>query len=501
VIVDMKITRGSARLPQRSLFSFRSPVANGGTRHPFSHLARLSLLAGCLAVVGCRQEHFCDTVVRSDGSIQRTVAEPFEMLSNRVWDPKRWDQVTYASGPDEIKRWGWPNAIKQLPRRQPRGGNDYVVARVDVRSVLELPEHLIMKPPEGIDVPAGRLVRAYARTDCGFVVEHRWSETLTDCVNEGDMKQARGELADLAIRLAHETFQEVYGDRYDATRLVHWLKSEGTACFYEITDVMFDRALARDNAAREAKLLTLWERRGLVLKKDGRFLKGPEVSERLGQLAEELLLRTLRTKDGKPLDREAVKQIIAAITNPSSATDSPMTMQQAFETKVVKRYGGSEALQLRLLALLVRVVGLYQFPFGRAGFDAIVSVPGVVVETNGQTMAANRVRWQFDAAEAYPFGFTMSCRSLEPDEAMIKQLGVRPFADRAAMKRYVELVSPHEGLRAALVKCRQAQRLDPLTDFAATIAGKPEASKERAALAELRALLKLDEPAGAPGRP
>jgi hypothetical protein len=104
------------------------------------------------------------------------------------------------------------------------------------------------------------------------------------------------------------------------------------------------------------------------------------------------------------------------------------------------------------------------------------------VESNGQILAANRVRWQFEGREAYPFGFTMECRSLDPDPEAQKLLTGTPLADREAMLRFAALVDGHEGLLGTLRECRRRKTLKPLTDYRKALYADPKASGELAPL-------------------
>jgi hypothetical protein len=109
-------------------------------------------------------------------------------------------------------------------------------------------------------------------------------------------------------------------------------------------------------------------------------------------------------------------------------------------------------------------------------------MPGEVVEANGQILAASRVRWEFHAREAYPFGFTMECRSLAPDPEAQKLLTGAPLADREAMLRFAALVDGHEGLLGVLRACRQQKTLKPLIDYRRTLYVDPKASGDSQAL-------------------
>ena len=81
--------------------------------------------------------------------------------------------------------------------------------------------------------------------------------------------------------------------------------------------------------------------------------------------------------------------------------------------------------------------------FGSSGrpYEFSLTLPGTIVETNGTLESDSRVRWSFNLEEAFAFGYTMRCRSIEPNLAAQRAaLGADRVTTRAAMLRYVALV-------------------------------------------------------------
>jgi hypothetical protein len=90
-------------------------------------------------------------------------------------------------------------------------------------------------------------------------------------------------------------------------------------------------------------------------------------------------------------------------------------------------------------------------------------MPGEIVETNGRLLGANRVRWDFEAAEAWPTGYPMTCRALEPRRDVQMALFDRtPLTERESMLAFCDLVAAADGLDAVLRDCRDRKSLDPL---------------------------------------
>jgi hypothetical protein len=442
-----------------------------------------------LAVTGCGCEDGfrCETGIAPDGQVSRAIYQPEDKTPAAARDPKRWQRVTHAATPQALDRQGWPSSLSRFPAQCKNENHPYFVASGKFHSVAEVPDHLVMPPPEGADVPAGRLERKYTRTDFGFFVEHRWKETLTDCVTFDDMRRARGELVDLLAEAGRAGFEETVGKDYDydAAGLVTWLKTEGKDWLAEVTDTLFVAYTGRRREA-EAKaweeVARICESHGLVLKERGKFLEGEALGNRLDEFADELMRTHLKRKDGRPLGRKEV-DALRRVAGVHQQGEAQQKFEAAGRAVLERKFGGKKALERRMSTLIARVGGLYVarlFDTGR--FDYRLTVPGEVVESNGQILAANRVRWQFEGREAYPIGFTMECRSLAPEPEAMKLLSGAPLADRDAMLAFAALVEGHEGLLAVLRECRRQKTLKPLVEHRKTLYADPKASGDTAAL-------------------
>jgi hypothetical protein len=447
----------------------------------------IAVAIAVLAVTGCGCEDSfrCETVIEPDGQVSRAIYQPEDNTPAAARDPKRWQRVTHAPTPQALDRQGWPSSLTQFPAQDKDESHSYFVATGKFRSVAEVPDHLVMPTPEGADVPAGRLERQYTRTDFGFFVEHRWKETLTDCVTFDDMRRARGELVDLLAEAGRAGFEETVGKDYDAAGLVTWLKTEGKDWLAEVTDTLF---VAYAGRRREAEAKTwdeverICESHGLVLKQGGKFLENEALGNRLDEFADELMRTHLKRKDGRPLGRKEV-DALRRVAGVHQQGEAQQKFQAAGRAVLERKFGGKKALERRMSTLIARVGGLYVARlFDTCRFDYRLTVPGEVVESNGQILAANRVRWEFEAREAYPFGFTMECRSLDPDLEAQTLLTGAPLADREAMLRFAALVDGQERLLGVLRECRQQRTLKPLTDCRKTLYADPKASSELAPL-------------------
>jgi hypothetical protein len=108
------------------------------------------------------------------------------------------------------------------------------------------------------------------------------------------------------------------------------------------------------------------------------------------------------------------------------------------------------------------------------------------------------VRWQFDGRDAYPLGYAMECRSLEPQGLPQRDLlAGQPLERREAMLDFVTIVAEVKGLDGVLQECRKKKSMVPLYRHHQTAAAKQKDSTEVKRLARLMRLLKLPEqPAG-----
>jgi hypothetical protein len=445
---------------------------------------------------GCQPVHYrSETELHADGTVERAIYQALGGTPEAILTSDRWQQTTYAPDPEALDKIGWPTSIKDFPKLPRDGKHPYFAAWGRFDAPGSLPDHLAFKAPEGTNLPAGRLVRDCGRTDFVFVVEHRWKETLTDCVRWDDMKKARAELADLMTSVGKDVFDELYGKDYDASGLYQWARTEGTAWFGELSDAYFLYCAASKRGPDRAgldELAAMCARHGLRLKEGGQFLPNEALNRRLEGFALQLAAHHVRTRDGKPLDPAAAAALFKQFqADGQSDKGQPSRLEQASTRILEQKYGGKKAFERRGANLATRVVGLYFLVGGLDQLHYTLTMPGEVVETNGQVLAGNRVRWEFSADLAYPLGYAMECRSLAPDTAMHALLPGRPLAGREALLEFVTLVEGKEALLKVLQECRRQKDVKPLLDYRRKLAAANNLSPERKAAEKLLRLLKL----------
>ena len=202
--------------------------------------------------------------------------------------------------------------------------------------------------------------------------------------------------------------------------------------------------------------------------------------------------RITRKKDGRPAGREVVARWLQAKKSESLTTglirvqEESSLFTRALDKTIDSKYG-KNALEMKFAALGTKVFGLYVPAFlASVDFDYVHTMPGHVVETNGQLVGDNRVRWQFNACAAWPHGYRMECRALmvKPEMQKILMPG-RPLLDRQAMLDFTALVSGREKLIDALRKCIEQKKMGPLHEYRKSLSGKPNPAEEIRALDNL----------------
>lgn len=418
-----------------------------------------TLLLGC--VFGCKAKVFrAETELSADGSVRRAIYQPTAETPAVVRDGSLWQGTTYAVSISEDR---WRGDIADLPAAASDKDHQYFAAWGQFSAVSQLPQSLLIDAPEG--VADGTLERDYEPTDYVFVTEHRWRETLTNVVTLDDMHQARQELAEIVLPLAEQTLQRAYGESHDIQPLVDWTHQEGRSLFNELTDMYFDLA-SRKKHIDEATLVTTIEpilrRRGFSTRDASGAMD--DLDEVAPKFIRQLITEKLRQRDGSPAADETVSEIMQWLgAEPRPETDQPSRLDVISKEVIVAKFTSEEAFTTALQPLAARILGIY-FNIGPGRhFHYQHKMPGLLVETSGELLSDSETLWRFTDAQAYPFGYTMECRSLEPNVALEqKLLGKSVLTDRKAMLRYVELVHENEPLLAILRRCEADGDLRPL---------------------------------------
>ena len=449
-----------------------------------------SRIAACLCMVfasGCVTEHFrAETVLFPDGGIDRAIWQSLDKEQHQQWDEVR-DGIQDERLASEL--WKLTDDALKGPDGKPAPKNRGVTACGHFKSAEQIPNHYRREAPPGLS--DALLKRKAERDDFVFVTEHRWEETLTDCVQLEDIPVARRSLVDLVVPIIVEPLRVELGADYDVSAVELWLRGEATLWFDELSALFLELGVTKsldwdsDKAAKERaeKRLAAINRRHGLLNTD---------HETIENFAADKVRKLIQRRDGTALDDELVATIVRWATLEKEAQGQP---ENRFEKRtrqwIEVTYGSEDFFRELCYARVGCLIGLHQGLVQPQDFDYRLTVPGFVVETTGELTSDNRVRWQFDAKEAFPFGYAMRCRSLQPNEAnqraVFNEVVVK---NRDACERLVRLLKAKPEWRETLATCVTEKSRQPLFDLRKKVRNRND-FKERLQFDDLESLLKL----------
>jgi hypothetical protein len=413
-------------------------------------LALACVLAALCAGCGNPPSFTVDTVVHPDGSCDRTIVQPRgESLPAKALTPEwnaRWRSVKERNGP---------------PGSPPSAGSDetqkYFTASGSFRSPRDIPPHYHLADDQFPGAGRSELRRTYERKDYGFVVEHRWSETITDIVNLPGFLEARDKLLDILLPMALRFIAEEFGPGYDLSGLSTFIRRDVRRALEEASLLLYDagvrRRLGRDDQTMDpelvVKLAVLSKRIGLdPLDAGGKLISDQEAARRIDEFLRRVILQYVRHRDGSALDRSEADAVIAR-----ARTDPNFFKTDERQQERLKRFAGP---------LAVRVMGLYAYPLGllfpwRPRFDFALQLPGELIESNGTVFRNGRTRWKFAGEQIFPDGYQMKARSLVIDrDGQKNTLGRVAIDDEEKALEFVELVGDDAAVLEAVRKLKQA---------------------------------------------
>lgn len=350
-----------------------------------------------------------------------------------------------------------------------------------------------------------KLTRRHERIDYGFVVEHRWSERLNDIVRLDDMRRARRELFDLMTEFGLEVLSERLKESHDLSRLKTWLRDDGFPWFEDLIDLWYEwaaeRVTHRNNLPQherdgQRRLVELCARRGLKLPEPSEKHFDGQVVDAVRKFAADKLPELIRRRDGEPLDKAKTLEILIwlDLADPPEDRDTEKESPLDVLSNRIKeeRYGGDQAFGERAGKLARRIHGAFGAFKIPEHFHDSLTMPGLIVETSGEFVAANKTAWEFESGEAFPWGYEMSCRSLDVDEKRVKEvLKSNPLETLAARRDFVRELSADAKLADAIRQSARDGTLKPLDVHAAS---EELDASARSRLQRIRKLLRLDSP-------
>lgn len=480
----------------------RRPRVAGGSRLLASTPSRVGQYAVCLldrlttqrllcvalfvtgiAQAGCTTFYRAETVLHADGSVERAVYQPAEDARQVAEQRMAWPHWRRVS---EVSEQQWKAGIADLPQSDLESSK-YWIAWGQFPSPAEIPEHLRFPTPDDRDGAALR--RDYQRLDLGLVVEHSWSEVLTDVVTLPGAQVALDEIVDslrddLALML-----ERGLGAEYDFAPVLQWIDTEGRRWVQQAVLAIYDIA-ARDLPEAERtrrlaqELADISARYGLELRDESgapqrAVLEGDQrvLAETMFSFVQQKLRALLQRKNRQPVPETVwveLETVLRHYKNGDQPDASPPdeAAQRALERwreiarqMVTTRYGGQEQYKRVYARRLSRVAGVHNFPttLGQRLFRYHLTMPGRIVETNGRLLANDQVVFVFAARDAFPFGYAMRAVSLHSDpEVQQRVLGKVRLEQLGQLRQYVDLVSDSAVLRATMVRCVRSGNLDEL---------------------------------------
>ena len=431
-------------------------------------LQTLCALGALLLVAGCGQQIYrADTTVAADGRVTRAIYQPADETPADAFNRDLWTGVTYAP---EIPDEKWTGPIRDLPPAAADKDRPYFAAWGQFASPDKLPQTYLKRAPQGL--PDGKLEVRFDRNDFIFVVEASWTETLTDVVTLEGMHRSRSQFLAIAIPLVDRCLQEALGPQYEVDHLTEWFRTTGSSWFVELTDAFFEAGLRGElppNNGWKQSIADVCARYDLDLRdKNGRLLDDEQARKRMAEFAAGLLHNRLKRRDGRDVSQQTIDDLLELVNlkDPPAKTNPRLPRLDSVATRVItEEYGSQQNFEDLVAPLAGRMLGLYRSEIlgPPRRFHYALEMPGSIVKTNGVLTSGNRVEWDFEAVQAYPYGYAMECRALVPQvERMREVLGRAPLADRDDMLTFVSAVQSDFTVAATLRNCLKQQSPEPL---------------------------------------
>jgi hypothetical protein len=422
----------------------------------------------------CYETQYVDTVVHRDGSADRAFVQAADFTPDAARRAGNWQQFRLVK-PEVVAPWD--GTIAGLPASGPKDEKPYIAARGHFGTVKEIPDHYVEMAADGVS--ASRLTRTYEDRNLGLVTERVWTETLNDILNPTEMALARTELAGINRKLLTGALEEGLGSDYAYADYVRWVEEVEKNLFASFADA----AVEARAAGRKAEFDPPKELSGAFEKRYGLPL-GDDFDKRMRSLLEQKTRELIVKRDGGRLSDDQVNVVISGIWEVGEhalvrfQNEGASAKFAAGAARVAKaEFGGDAALEKKASVLYQRSLGITFTDSGRK-YAFSLTLPGTIVETNGMLASDSRARWDFELGDAFAFGYTMRCRTLEANADAQKSVGAA-IDTREAMLRYVSLVGEDADLRAAVVESVRARGRGPLTAYRARLSG--DKTKEQAA--------------------
>jgi hypothetical protein len=424
---------------------------------------RLRLTSLCcmgLLAAGCcpPAAFYVETTIHPDGSCDRMIWQPKDkFLPEQALKPEwnaRWKEVSDAGRP--------PVGFDRKPSSD---DCHYFMARGSFKNPREIPPHYRFTDANCPEAGTSELERAYETMDCGFVVEHRWREKITNIVTPAGFLKAYDELLDVFLPPYTEAIEKVFGNEYDVSRAVTFLRTDVRRFLEQASHILYDAAVRGKlmderrqlDPAMCKNLFDAAERCGI----DPKWLvdafalpaNDKEKTQAEKRLFGSLFVKYFRHRDGRMLTLAEADALAQAVLVEHRYDKALEEQGKPLEETLQK----DEQLKKRAGRAFLQIVGLYsgfQFLFtGGPRYEFAMALPGELVETNGLGTQGGRTRWKFTSDELYPSGYEMRARSVVIDrDAQRKTLGRVVIEDVATARQFIAIVGQDGPLLEAVRK-------------------------------------------------
>jgi hypothetical protein len=459
------------------------------------------LSAGC-----CPPTFYVETSLHPDGSCDRMIWQPKDwFLPDEALTPewKSYQEALQKPGvkvlavEPELFKPEWKARWKTVSDTDgPHGGSrsgrgnpqcQYFIARGSFRSPRDIPSHYRVLAPELPEVGASELQRTYERKDYSFVVEHRWSEKITNIVTLPGFLKARDEGLDLVLTWTIESIEKEFGGAYDVSRLATYIRTDVRRFLEDGLLILYDAAvrhrILRDDGTMDpeltGRLAELVKRFGFepLVRDPKKGVEGlaPEIDRWFLEACRRMVRKQVRHRDGTALTEAEADALIKRAEKSPTAWKPDERQEKQFQ------HGTGLAL--------LRMTGLYDplaflFMGGPPQYEFALRFPGELIETNGTILGAGQTRWKFSADQMFPDGYEMKARSLAIDrEGQKRVLGRVAIGDVEKALEFLDLIGDDESLLDAVRKVRETGDRSGLKDE------KSRSSEQNQCARRLRELL------------
>lgn len=402
---------------------------------------------------GCEPENYrWQTVVHEDGSMTRTISQPWDKTADPATQFANWDRQgshhhltrEYWPGPFSEDRW------ERVKLNGTSEAHDYLIAEKTVDRIEDFPDHYLIELEE--TNLKSEVRHKLTVTDYKLVKEYVWTEVITDIVELEKIPQARREFVDLIADATREALERGLGNEYDVSELIEWMKTDGERMLEEFTLLLHAGNqrqlddLAKDDA--EERFRDTFGKYGLLKFNEKAFLDFLRLRLKAGIL----------DRNGKPIDDELVEEIL-------DIENEKNTRHQNIVNAFKNRFRKNSPDAARLKELAAKQFGIYQANLLKTNdqYDIWVRLPGTIVQTNGLLEKNDTARWSFEVNDISPTGYEMKAKSLFP--VSIEKSNILPegkFTKQQEMLTFVELLKSDEELQKAFENALEENSVTPI---------------------------------------